>query len=487
MTLKINNNTSAINAHRNLLLKDKSINSTLEKISTGLEIVRGSDGPASLVISEQLRSQTAGLQQAVKNTETAVSMIQTTEAALEEVSRMLIELRRLAVHASNDAANDPLSLQASQYEVEAIIDALNRIAKQTSFGSRKLLDGSGALKGAALGNGLEFVSGTVATESSPTEGYEVKVVDLATKASLLTEEFPDTEIFEEGEVQTVTLVENSRSAQYDIKFGDKIQDVAAQLNRLARENGLELTISVVRDDQLLIEHNEYGANHVFSAASSGEDFISDEPNKPKFSVDGRDITGFIGGYKASGKGQELVGAAGTPIEGLKVRFNGVLDDYSEEGVSVGRVIADQNSLLFQVGADFNEFTNIVLSPTFAKDLARGIVNDSNYQSIADIDLRSFQGAQDALKLVVAASNDISTLRGRLGALQKNSLEATSNYLRNSVENIIASESTIRDADIAEKSAELIRHQIQRQGASIAALHAGNSPKGVVSLLGAIQS
>ena len=170
MTLKINNNPPAINAHRSMLIADAAINRNLEKISTGLEVVRGADGPATLVLSEQLRSQISGLKQAVKNTEAAVSMVQTTEAALEEVNRVMIDLRKLAVHASNEAANDKLSVEADQNEVNNIMEALNRIASQTSFGSKRLLDGSNGVGGVAVGKDLEFVSGTTETKASPGEG-----------------------------------------------------------------------------------------------------------------------------------------------------------------------------------------------------------------------------------------------------------------------------------------------------------------------------
>ncbi len=476
-----------MNAHRNLILKDGEINRTLEKISTGLEIVRGADGPASLVLSEQLRSQVSGLRQAVKNTEVAISMVQTTEAALEEVSRGLIDLRKLAVHASNEAVNDTLSLKADQEEVNNILQSLDRIAKQTSFGSRKLLDGSGSVSGTAVGQGLEFISGTAETESSSAEGYEVKVIDGASKSFLISDNFPDTEFIDPDEVEVITLVESGNLIKYKIGEGEQIGDAVSKLNDLIKSNGLDLTASVYKEDQIFIEHNQYGEDHDFLASSSTSGFLSDQANTLTKSILGTDVSGTIGGYAATGKGEILTADKGTPANGVAIKYSGIPEEFSEEGSIVGRVLVQQESLLFQLGASFGETANLSLTPTFSHDLGRGIDNESGYESIKDIDLTNFQGAQDALKLVVSASNDISSLRGRLGALQKNSLESTANYLRNSVENIVASESTIRDADIAEKTAELIRGQIQFQSASIATLHAANSPKAVINLLGSIQS
>src|SRR3989339_497965 len=112
MSLRINHNTSAINAHRNLLQNSEQMGSTLEKLSSGLKINRASDGPANLVISEQMRAQIAGLKQAIDNSETAVSLVQTTEANLSEVNKLLINIRQLAIHASNEGVNDETMLQA---------------------------------------------------------------------------------------------------------------------------------------------------------------------------------------------------------------------------------------------------------------------------------------------------------------------------------------------------------------------------------------
>lgn len=485
MTLKLNNNIPAINAHRSLLLKDRQINKVLESISTGLEIVRGGDGPAALVISEQLRSQIAGLKQAISNTEVATSMVQTTEAALEEVSRILIDLRRLAVHASNDAANDKFALQADQHEVENIIEALNRIAEQTSFGSRKLLDGSGAITGDVIGNGLEFVSGSAKTSNSGDKGYDIKVMETATKSTLITKDLPDTTVIDELNPEQITLSEGGKTIKYKLQLNDTAISVAQNLNSIIKANGLDLNV-VANQNKMNIEHNQYGSGHKFFAGSTSASFVSDVAGQLVEVATGLDIIGKIGNYATKGIGQTLIGDKDTPIEGLQVKYTSIPEEVTEGGTLVGKVLVKQNSLLFQLGADFGNTATVSLASTYAKDLAKNIANESKYKSIADIDLRSFQGAQDALKLVVSASNDISSIRGRLGSLQKNSLEATSNYLRNYVENISAAESTIRDADIAEKTAEFVKNQIQLQAASSAMIHANNSPKTVVQLLNAIQ-
>ncbi|MCZ6534165.1 MAG: flagellin, partial [SAR324 cluster bacterium] len=114
--LVINHNVSAINTQRNLLQVDKQLKTSLEHLSSGERIVRAADAPAELMISEQMRAQIASVEQAIRNSETSVSMVQTTEAALNEVNRALITIRQRAIHAANTGAIDENMLMADQLE-----------------------------------------------------------------------------------------------------------------------------------------------------------------------------------------------------------------------------------------------------------------------------------------------------------------------------------------------------------------------------------
>ena len=102
MSTRINTNVASLNAHRQVLGNHKSMSKSLERLGSGLKINRGVDAPAQLQISEQLRAQSAGLRQAIDNTEMGVSLMQTAEAALDEVSRTLVNARQIAVHAANE-------------------------------------------------------------------------------------------------------------------------------------------------------------------------------------------------------------------------------------------------------------------------------------------------------------------------------------------------------------------------------------------------
>ena len=212
MAMRINSNLAAINAHRNLQYNDVKLGKSLESLSSGLKINRASDGPAALMISEQMRSQIAGTHQAIDNSETAVSMVQTTEANMSEIARLLIDMRQLALHASNEGANDNHALQADQTEVENALASVDRIAEQAQFGGRKLLDGSNGVSGNTSGENLEFIAANEATSDSRENGFEVRVSQLASRSRIRGSTVLTQEMIEAGE--KLSVIEEGRMASY---------------------------------------------------------------------------------------------------------------------------------------------------------------------------------------------------------------------------------------------------------------------------------
>jgi flagellin-like hook-associated protein FlgL len=148
MSLRINTNIQSQNALRNVSLTSDMMGRTIERLASGLRVNRAADDPAGLIISENLRAQITGLQQAVNNAQDAVNMIKTAEAALDEVHNALRTMRQLTLHAANTGVNDYASLQADQTQIRALIDSINRIAEQTSFGTKRLLDGTSGISAA---------------------------------------------------------------------------------------------------------------------------------------------------------------------------------------------------------------------------------------------------------------------------------------------------------------------------------------------------
>ncbi len=142
MSLRINHNLAALNANTNLKLTNSALEKSMEKLSSGYRINAAADDPAGLVISEQFRSQIAGLNRAIENSEGSISMIQTAEGALTEINNLLISMRELAIHAANEGFNDTDQLAADQAEIDNAISTIDRIAANTQFGTKKIIDGT---------------------------------------------------------------------------------------------------------------------------------------------------------------------------------------------------------------------------------------------------------------------------------------------------------------------------------------------------------
>ena len=141
MGLVIANNVSSLMPQHNLGQTNHNLAKSIERLSSGLKVNRGADGPAALVISEKQRAQIAGLRQAIENSEKAVSVGQTAEGALNEISSLLVKVRSLALDSANSGVNDEDALAANQAEIDNVLDTIDRIANNTQFATKKLLDG----------------------------------------------------------------------------------------------------------------------------------------------------------------------------------------------------------------------------------------------------------------------------------------------------------------------------------------------------------
>src|SRR5688572_5296913 len=142
MSFRVNTNVNAMNALRNVGMTGMGLSSSINKLSTGLRINSAADDPAGLIISENFRAQISGIDQAIRNNQDAVNYAKTAEGALDEVNRLLRDARTLAVAAGNAASMSEEQIQANQSQLNSIVQSITRIAGQTSYGTKKLLDGS---------------------------------------------------------------------------------------------------------------------------------------------------------------------------------------------------------------------------------------------------------------------------------------------------------------------------------------------------------
>jgi len=138
MALSVVNNYASLNAQQNLSRTSGSLSKSLERLSSGLKINRGADGPAALVISEQQRANISGLRTALDNTNKAVSLVQTGEGALQEINSLLGKARSLALDSAQAGVNDTAALAANQAEITNLLETINKIANTTQFNNQLL-------------------------------------------------------------------------------------------------------------------------------------------------------------------------------------------------------------------------------------------------------------------------------------------------------------------------------------------------------------
>jgi len=140
--MRINHNISALNAYRQLSINNNSLQKSLEKLSSGFRINRAGDDAAGLAISEKMRGQIRGLEQAIRNAQDGISLIQTAEGGLNETHSILQRMRELVVQAGNLGTNQSEDLQAIQDEIAQLADEITKISERTQFNGKTLLDGS---------------------------------------------------------------------------------------------------------------------------------------------------------------------------------------------------------------------------------------------------------------------------------------------------------------------------------------------------------
>ena len=230
MSLTIANNSLSQTAQNNLQRATSGFKQSLERLSSGLKINRGADGPAALVISEKQRAQIAGLKTAIDNSEKASALVQTAEGALNEINSLLVKIRSLALDSANEGVNDSDALAANQAEIDNALDTIDRIANNTQFGIKKLLNGEAGKTGTPTDSDISFLNATSDTQAG---SYTVTVTTAAERATV-----------EAGVAQTAVLAADETLVVNNISIDlfqgmnqaqviDRINDFTAQTGAMA--------------------------------------------------------------------------------------------------------------------------------------------------------------------------------------------------------------------------------------------------------------
>ncbi len=469
MSLRINLNSAALTAHRMLSGTDASLAKTIERLSSGFKINAASDDPAGLVISEKLRAQVSGLEKAISNAGDAVNMVRTAEAALNEVSSLLRTMRNLAVHAANTGANDDAALAADQAQITQAIQSLNKIAEETMFGQKKLLNGSAGIMASVTGSAISAVDLSKASLAADTT-ISVNVTQAATKATVNSKGGFANTAAAWGAAGDMFI----NNVQVTWAADATVQDVINAINSKTSSTGVVATFDT---DHIVLTQQNYGSAAQISITNGAEFNVAAAETAQVAGIDAlaqiTDATGasISDGVWNSGNGLVLRDSLGNSIV-----LNEAANSVSDKGVQAN---AKVGTLVFQVGAYAHQTREVNINSIAASYLGTTAVPGEN---VSTLDVRTPAGAQNAISILDAAIKDISTIRAELGALQKQVLESSITSLTIAKENIAASESTIRDTDMAEEVVKLTRAQILQQAGVSMLAQANQTPQTLLSLI-----
>lgn len=249
MGLRVNNNISSLSALTNLKRNDQMQQASLERLSTGLRINRASDDPSGLVISEKLRAQIGSLNRALENTQNDINIINTAEAALQEISDVLVNMRSSVVFALNTGFASGEQIAAEQDKLNQSLVAIDRIAQSTRFGKRGLLNGDSAFlvekPQAGAFDELDVRSVRLAP-GAEVQKFDVNIAQMAERATIVTNQAFDsaqtlTEVRPGGNAADfVTLRVRGSKGSEDLLMGagSTVGDLIAAINQNSSATGV---------------------------------------------------------------------------------------------------------------------------------------------------------------------------------------------------------------------------------------------------------
>jgi flagellin len=471
---RINTNVGALVAQRALNKTQKSLGETLQRLSTGLRINRGADDPAGLIASEGLRSEISGIGQAISNSQRASNVIATTEGALNEVASLLLNVKNLIVEAANSGALSQEEIDANQLQVDSAIESITRISNTSTFAGLKLLNGSldyitsGVTKssiGALRINQANFGR----NEFIP---VDVAVITSAQPAQL---QFPSSAITSSIRIE---ITGNNGVDVLQFTSGTNASAIAYAVNRLSDATGIAASFINSGNPASGIAFNSLGwgsKEFVSVRALSGTFAMQRTDGSPADRATGRDVVATVNGALTNGSGLSL--ELNTNTLDLELTLN------STFGAGTTNFAITGGGSLFQLGPQVvsNQQVNIGIQSIAASKLGNdtvGYLSDVQKGGVASLD----RDPSAASRIIETAIRQVSVLRGRLGAFERNTLDTNINSLSVAMENVTASESSIRDADFAKETAELTRNQILTQAGTSVLATANSTPQSVLSLL-----
>ncbi len=506
---RINTNVQSMIAQRVLGQNNLMLGKSLERLSTGLRINRGKDDPAGLIASENLRSEIKATNAAIANATRADQVVNTAEGGLQEISNLLTELQGLVTTSSSSGGISAEEKAANQLQIDSILQTIDRIAGATSFQGMKLLNGSFDYQVSSVSssvtdyrvNGAKFEGASQDVDVLVTQSAQQGILFMSFGATGLSFAGADDGNF------TIEITGAKGSRELQFASGTALSDMVTAINTFTDITGLVASVAGGATG-IALYSNEFGSDEFATVKVVNEaglqngsgtlgfyDMEADDAGSINTTIratfdstaadngvkdSGQDVGAIINGIAATSKGKNInintdfLDVAMTLTTGASQTL-GSIDAFKITGGGADFQLAGQVDIGGKVSVGISDVAVRKLGTSdlgFLDDLASG-----KTYNLEDTD------GVDAQRIVSEAINQVSSLRGRLGAFQSNVIGSTIRSLGIAVENTAAAESVIRDADFATETAALTRSQILSQASQTVLAIANSQPQSALQLLG----
>lgn len=463
--MKINHNIAALVANGHLSKTNNALDKSLEKLSSGYRINRAADDSAGMAISQKMKTQIRGLEQSSRNASDGISVIQTAEGALTEVESMLQRARELSVQAAN-GTNTAEDREAIQKEIDQLESEIQRISDDTEFNKKSLLNGGLDRKTYSDNIKVNVIS---STDEVATQKYKITVTAEGSKASLTATAKPTA-----GSAVTKDGIILINGETITVKAGQSLSNIQEQIITVCDRASIE--ISKTTDEFYTFSSIEEGVQRKVEISCS-DPALAAEIGIPTGTDQGTDATitldaPFTGtsSYTADGNIVTITDQSGFEMK-LEI-LPGAATTVPAGGAAgeASITILDAGPMTLQIGANEGQTVDVSIPEVSPKTLG-----------IENVNVRTQNGASEAISLLDTAIEAVSGIRAKLGAYQNRMEHAIAN-LDTSALNLTEALSRIEDVDMAEEMATYTQKNVLAQAGVSMLSQANERPQQVLSLL-----
>lgn len=540
MAMVLNTNVQSLNSQRHLSRSQSTLNTSLERLSSGLRINSAKDDAAGLAISERMTAQIRGLTQAQRNANDGISMAQTAEGALGKMSEILQRVRELAVQSAN-ATNSASDRKALNDEVGQLVTELQRFATTTQFNGTLLLDGSNATNTYQVGaDANQTIS--AATMDFRTDKYgDYKIGGDCCTAGLGKNIAVSNAMYSAATGSQVAcaavqasgkLTLNGPNGKADVECltGDSAYDLAQKINSQSQtgikadartetaltlkgtgsfvldvyttsasetkktdSNSASISFQVTSEDKQGLAEAITAFNDASGktgvTARMGDDgksivLVNDEGKNINIGINGKNVLGasqsiYMGNDTSANVTGNTNNTGAAMVGSGGTDFSGTLTAAGQVTLNASRSYSISTSgLAFQQGVLGAKGVGL---SNGSGTTTQAQVNGSNLKTVASLDITTVAGATEALRIADQALDAVNSQRAKFGALQSR-FEYTVANLSTTIENTTSARSRIQDTDFASETANMTKAQVLQQAGTAMLAQANSLPQSVLTLL-----